>query len=457
MNNIAKSTLVKAIAAAIAIAGLSACSGGGSVVPPSSVKATVNDSLVADANVTIQVVNDAGAKIDVSLSAGTSGVDGSVSVEFNRATLAAQKLTWPVYMVADKTLASGEKLHFETYLGSVAEVLNASADGSLDMATEGDHGEISNIGLAKMELIRSLVKAQLVAQSSTVTLDQIPSADLFNASLWDAVAADMSEATMLTSIAVKTVVDYDAKVDTTHVPDYNADGSRDTQELARKIAEDVVSGTARSLDYYVIPQAVAVYPTMADIMNALQTDVASNVNDPIFSYSTTYAGLGDFATNNMTVLLANQATYAEAKQQVSDLTCAGINVTEGNVYTVTLTYPDGSPVSFSYTAVLNDTPALVAAGLQAAIDADAAFTATVATDVVTVTVNEPGVAVDIAISVVDSTGVAITVATDVPGFTMGMSVMQDWTKPASITDYMTLFSSTLTTLETSLAAATTSP
>lgn len=455
MKNTTLKTLVKAVATACAVIGLSAC-GGGSGTPASdttaSASATVNDSLVEGASVSIEVIIDTGASVIVSVNPGTSDANGQVNVNFDIDTLKSLNPDFPVFMIADKTLASGQELHFETHLGSVADVLAASSDGLLDMVTEGAHGEISNTGMAKSELMRSLVAKQMTLQGSALSLDQLPSDDLYSIDLWSAIGTDMSEAVMLVSIAVKTIVDYDATIDITHVADYDADGSVDTQELAKQIADDVVSGAARSLDYYIIPDAASSFATIADIMMAIQADVANNPTDPIFSYSTEFSGQGDFATSDMATLLTMQANYAEAVPQVSTLDCTGITVSDGNVYTVTLARPDSTAVQFAYTAVTGDTSVEVASGLQALIDADANFTVTVATDVVSISSNETGLAFQISISAVDASSVAIT---DFPSFDLGSAVMQDWSVPTTISDYMTGFESILSTFENNLTGSTT--
>ena len=448
MKTILKKPLVRTIAAAVTIIGLSACGGGSTDVADTtaSADATVNDSLVADAIVTIVVINDQGAQIDVSINAGTSGADGSVSVSFDTVTLASYDQDWPVLMVAEKTLPSGEMLHFETYMGSVADVLKYAVDGTVDMAREGDHPEISNIGMAKMEVMRALVAKHLADSGSSVNVDQLPSDMLYDGTLWAQVGAEMSETVLTAGVAVKAVVDYGAAIDTTNVPDYDADGDRDTLELVQKITEDAVAGVARTLDYYVIPDAAnTAYDTFAKITADIKASVAADSNDPIYSYGQEFAGQGDFidfAASGMDSLMDLQASFAEAKQQVSSLDCAGITVAEGDVYTVTLTYPDGAVVNFDYTALAGDGSTEVAAGLQAAIDAGAAFTATVSGDVVAITVDEAGVAVQINIT---STGA------NAPTVDAGTAVMMDWAIPTSVGDYLTsTLDAAITTLETEL-------
>ena len=402
----------------------------------------------------MHVRNDQGALVTVSVNAGKSSADEKVDVEFDAVKLDGLNDAWPVVLVAHKTLASGETLHFETFLGSVKKMLTAAADGTVDMASEGDHPEISNTGMAKLQLIRSVFEDKLARQGVAISLDQIPADTLYHPTLWNSMGAEFSEAIMLSSIAVKAVVDYSAKIDSTHVTDYDNNGIRDTEELARQIGKDTVKGMARALDYYVKPDVnQTAYDTTAEIMSDIKASVAANPADPLSAYGKKFAGQGDFAnhaTTGMQTLFDSMATFAEGKPQVSTLDCASISITTGNVYTLKLSWAGSStPFDISYTAGNMDTPALIAAGLATAINAKAGVKVTASASTTTVNItgdeSEKGLSFAIQVSANNSSGTAIT--TGIPAFSAGTAVMMNWTAPTSVSSYMDTLNSYLTTLE----------
>lgn len=429
MRNISKKC-VMAVAVSSALGLLSACG----TNDQATLSAKVNDSVIEGASVTVQVINDQGQSVTVSPTPGTSRSDGTVDVNFDISKMKSMDMDWPVVVVADKTLASGEKLHFETHLGSVSAVLGAAADGAVNMETEGDSPEISNTGMAKMTLMRELMKKQLVDSGSTLDLDALPASAVYDPALWDKIGAEMSEAVMLSSIAVKTVVDYGAKIDVAHVTDYNGDGSIGTDELSRKIAEDIVAGKGKTLDYYVLPDATQVLSTVSDIMADIKVKISENPDDPIASYGESFAGKGDFVNSDgFSKQLSHVESFAEAKQQVSTIDATGIPVAVGNVYTLVLSRDDGSAYTVSYTAQASDTDALVAKGLKEAIESASALAVSVSlsNETITVTGNEEGVGFTISVTAANSSGTALA-PESAPSFTSGAPVEMDWTLPAEI-------------------------
>lgn len=458
MKTMMRKPLVNAITAAITAVGLSACGGTSddtATNPIATLKATVNDSLVAGADVSVHVLNDQGASVTVSINVGKSGADGKVSVIIDTIKLGGLNPMWPVILTAHKALAHGERLHFETYLGSVEKVLMAAADGTVDMASEGDHPEISNTGMAKMQLIHGVFEDKLLRQGVKLRLNQIPAGTLYNPTLWNHMGAEFSEAIMLSSIAVKAIVDYSATIDSAHVTDYDKDGFRDTKELVRQIGHDIVKGMGRSLDYYIKPDVNQLaYDTAVEIVSDISASVAANPTDPLSAYGKKFAGQGDFAdhdTKGMKTLFDNMVKFAEGKLQVSTLDCANISVTSGNVYTLNLSWADSStPFDISYTALAGDTPATLTAALAKAIndkaiaDPSLKVFASVSATTVTIAGKEKGLSFTVQASAKDSSGMAMT--SGIPTFDAGAAVMMSWTLPVSVTSHMDTLNNAFTTL-----------